>query len=414
MAGRVTVLTPVNNSDAIELGRSTWRKQILPIGQLDYSGRKLNFTREYLNNIVDSFKAHAFDAVPLQLADASNSHTNDVTRAAGEVIGLEATDEGLFATVSATDKGSEILRDHPNLGVSVRLVEDYIRQDGKGSTPHKAALQHVLGTWAPRVSGMKSWEPIECSEETADVIDLSALVFTADGSAVAPTTSASSPVGGRTDVPPQEANRTMAPQVTEEELAAVRSVISILPTLQKLVEPAEPVAEATPEATVTPIAKPEAEATTEADEDAEVEQAIAAAVEGDEDKTVDLALVELRTAADRQAIELAEIKAERDEEKWKYEREQLVRDYGIPPAIVALAEPLLKGSKHVVELSEGGTVDAGAVLRSVLTTVAKTYGKRVDLSHPVGSAHDADGTEDEAKAARKRIHDAANAAGLGK
>ena len=131
MAGRVTVLTPVNNSDAIELGRSTWRKQILPIGQLDYSGRKLNFTREYLNNIVDSFKAHAFDAVPLQLADASNSHTNDVTRAAGEVIGLEATDEGLFATVSATDRGSEILRDHPNLGVSVRLVEDYVRQDGK-------------------------------------------------------------------------------------------------------------------------------------------------------------------------------------------------------------------------------------------------------------------------------------------
>lgn len=413
MAGRVTVLTPVNNSDAIELGRSTWRKQILPIGSLDYSGRKLNFTREYLNDIVASFKAHAFDAVPLQLADASNSHTNDVTRAAGEVIGLEATDEGLFATVSATDKGSEILRDHPNLGVSVRLVEDYVRQTGTGATSHKAALQHVLGTWAPRVSGMKSWEPIECSEETADVIDLSALVFTADGTAVAPTAPASP---GGVQPTPEESPVTA---LNEEELAAVRS---IFPLLQKIVQPEGEVSETKPDdkpaATVTPIVAPakpvvEQKPAEGADEDAAAEQAIAAATGDGEGKVVDLALVELRTTADRQAIELAEIKADRDNQRWNYEREQLVRDYGIFPAIVALAEPLLKGAKHVVELSGGGSVDAGEVMRSVLHTVAKTYGKGVDLSGPTGTALEADG-EAEKKAERDRIHASARAAGFGK
>lgn len=406
MAGRVTVLTPKDESEAIELGRSTWRKQILPVGSLDYSGRKLNFTREYLNDIVSAFKSRAFDAVPLQLADASNSHTNEPDRAAGEVIGLEATDQGLFATVSTTDKGSQILRDHPNLGVSVRLVEDYVRQDGKSTTPHKAALQHVLATWAPRVSGMAPWQAVECSEETDEVLDLSALTFTPDGDAQPQENASPADPGGQT--PTHEESPVTA--LNEEELAAVRS---IFPLIKKLAEPDETVTETEvkPEAVVTPI---KADPAVEVDEDAEVEQAIAAAVEPDEDKTVDLALVELRTAADRQAIELAELKAERDEEKWKYEREQLVRDYGIPPAIVALAEPLLKGSKYTVELSQGGSVDAGSVLRNVLHTVAKTYGRGVDLSGPLGSAYDGDGAEDEAKAARKRIHDAANAAGLGK
>lgn len=408
MAGRVTVLTPVNNSDAIELGRSTWVKQILPIGQLDYSGRKLNFTREYLDDIVSSFKSRAFDAVPLQLADASNSHTNAVDRAAGEVIGLQATDEGLFATVSTTDKGSQILRDHPNLGVSVRLVEDYIRQDGHGSTSHKAALQHVLGTWAPRVAGMKPWEPIECSEETTDVIDLSALVFTADGSAVAPNPPASVTPGAGVDPADSGDTEETVATFTDEQIAKLLTLIEGGGT-----DSADDQAVDDKPPAVVPVVPAEVVAEG-ADEDEQVEQAIAAATGDDEGKVVDLALVELRTTADRQAIELAEIKAERDQEKWNYEREQLVRDYGIPPAIIALAEPLLKGSKHVVELSQGSSVDAGAVLRSVLHGVAKTYGKRVDLSGPLGSAHEADGTEDEAAAARKRIHDDARARGFGK
>jgi hypothetical protein len=139
---------------------------------------------------------------------------------------------------------------------------------------------------------------------------------------------------------------------------------------------------------------------------------LVSASEDDTDNSVELALVEMRTVSDRQAVELAEIRAERDAEKWKYESEQLVRDYGIPPAIVSLCEPLLKGSKHVVELSDG-SVDAGDVLRQVLTTVAKTYGRRVDLSGPIGtsqelSAADLEATERADFLARQ------HAAGFGK
>src|SRR5581483_5130203 len=131
-------------------------------------------------------------------------------------------------------------------------------------------------------------------------------------------------------------------------LTAIRAVLPILPKLvAEDTTVVDDKSDDKPAATVTPIVKPAEQKPAPAavaDEDAEAEQAIAAAVGDDEGKVVDLALVELRTAADRQAIELAELRAERDQEKWNYEREQLVRDYGIPPAVVALAEPLLKGA----------------------------------------------------------------------
>jgi len=175
VSGRVTVLTPTVKSDAIELGRTTWRKQVLPIRSLNYNGRKLHFTKDYLNNLVQSFKDRAFDAVPLQLADADNRHTNDPERAAGEVIGLEAADDGLYATVSLTDRGAALVKEHPNLGVSVRIVEQFERgTDGKR---YPAALQHVLATWDPRINAMKPWEAVECANETDEVLDLSELSF---------------------------------------------------------------------------------------------------------------------------------------------------------------------------------------------------------------------------------------------
>ena len=418
MAGRLTVLTPNAEGNVVELGRKLFRKQLIPRAKIQYGDRELDFDEKYISNLAQSFRDRAFDTCPLVMADERNQHTMSPTAATGEIVGVEETPDGLDILVSADDAAAKVLSENPRVGVSARIVEDFARSDGK---TWPAALQHALITFAPRIPGLRPWEPIECSEETADVIDLSALVFTADGSAVTPpTTSASDPADGKTDVPPQKASQPMAPQITEEELAAVRSVVSLLPTLQKLVAPDEGgeggdtvKAEVKPDATVTPIKPaPKVDPAAEVDEDPEAEQVIAAATADDDSKTVDLALVELRTARDRQAIELAELRAERDNEKWNYEREQLVRDYGIPPAIVNLAEPLLKGAKHVVELSDGGSVDAGAVLRSVLHNVAKTYGRKVDLSAPTGSALEAD-AEDEAKAARDRIHAAARAAGFG-
>jgi len=217
VTGKVTVLTPTVSSGAIELGRKMYRKQILPIGELPYKGRKLQFTPDYINNLVAAFKDGAFDAVPFQLAPDDNSHSNAVDRAAGEIVGLEAGEDGLYATVSATERGAAILDEHPNLAVSVRVVEGYERNDGKTSREYPAALQHVLATWAPRIAGMKPWEPINCSEETDEVMDLSALTFTPDGDAKEDSANSAITGGETTKGAP-------VAQLTEEELAAVRAM----------------------------------------------------------------------------------------------------------------------------------------------------------------------------------------------
>lgn len=409
MAGRVTVLTPVDATPAIELGNSTWRKQILPVGWLDYgdgaSKRRLNFTPAYLRDIVTAFKANAFPGVPLQLGA---EHNNDPENTAGQIIGLDSDDRGLYATVSATDRGDRLIRDNPNLGVSVRVVEDYERQDGRSKQPFKAALQHVLATWVPRVAGLAPWAAVECSQETVEVIDLSALSFTASGGQQNTPDPSASP--GEVN---QKETTPVAPQLTDEELTAVRAIFPVIQKLAQSDEGAGDDASDTPEAptaNVTELPAPSG-TPTDAEVDSQVDEAIAAA-QPDTDNAVELAQIEMRSQMDRMAIELAEVRSREDAARWAYESEQLVRDYGIPPAIVTLAEPLLRGSKHVVELAQGNTVDAGQVLRTVLHTVAKTYGKRVDLSAAVGTSRDIE--ESDAMAAdRKRIHESARAAGFG-
>jgi hypothetical protein len=98
--------------------------------------------------------------VALQLAGADNRHTNDPERYAGEVIDAEATDDGLYITVKATDRGNQVLSTNPALGVSARIVEGYERSDGRY---FPAAIQHVLATLDPRIPALGPWQTIEAA-----------------------------------------------------------------------------------------------------------------------------------------------------------------------------------------------------------------------------------------------------------
>jgi hypothetical protein len=408
MTGRVTVLTPTDKSEAVELGRKLYRKRVLPIGELDYKGRRLIFDRAYNDSLAAAFRDGAFDTVPFQLAGDDNAHTNAVDRSGGDIIGLESTDDGLWSTISATEKGAAIIDEHPDLPVSVRVVEGYTRSDGKSTREYPAALQHVLGTWAPRISGMGRWQPVDCAEETDEVIDLSALTFTPDGDAKQEIQTPAAP-SGVSEVSTDQEGGPMVP-ISDEMKVHLEALRPLFAELDKKPEPEAVKAEVAPQSPAFVEAPVASEVEPEV---VKVEEPVlVSAAEDNTDNSVELALVEMRTVSDRQAIELAELKAERDAREWKHESASLVRDYGIPPAIVSLCEPLLKGSKHVVELSEG-SVDAGDILRQVLTTVAKTYGRRVDLSGPIGtsqelSASDLEATERSEFLARQ------HAAGFGK
>lgn len=424
MTGRVTVLTPVDNTPAIELGNGTWRKQILPVGWLNYDDgvqkRLLNFTPAYLRNLVAAYKAKAFDAVPFQLADAKNAHNNDPERTAGQIIGLDADDQGLYATVSSTERGTQLLKDNPNLGVSVRIVEEHERADGRGSTKYPAALQHVLATWAPRIAGMAPWQAVACADESEGrVLDLSALVFTAG----APDPERTAPIEpGGTET--REDGR--MPDLTTEEKAALSAILAKLagdggsapaapaPTAPTGAAPAGPTQ---PVAPLTVVPNPPAAPATEAPgaqftpeelvamaaatppaggsvAPAGTELPIAASDEDGAARAVELAT--LRLEHDASAVELAHVRNELAEARWLRERQELTERLGLPPALVALAEPVLRGTGNAVELSQGAPTEplraqreqAGRVMREVLAAMATTYGRLIDLSGPIGSAQD--------------------------
>jgi len=159
----------------VELGNRLWRKKVLPVGDVEYKGRLLHFTRDYLGQLVTAFQSRAYDQVPFQLADAQNTHTNDPERTRGEITAMELGDDGLYVTAELTPDGEKVLAANPRLGVSARIVEDYARSDG---SRFPAAIQHVLGTLDPRIPGLGAWQAIEAATPAPDtVIDLSASDF---------------------------------------------------------------------------------------------------------------------------------------------------------------------------------------------------------------------------------------------
>lgn len=174
------LVSPRDTSDAVSLSQSgsqkVFRKRILPMATINYRGRKISFDRQYLTDLAQSFDAGAYDQVPFMLADASNTHTMDVERMRGEVTGVEVADDGLYATIQVTGTAVGMLEQHPKLGVSARILENYERSDGKN---FPRALQHVLATTDPVISGLGDWEEVALSNLAggAAVLDLSATSY---------------------------------------------------------------------------------------------------------------------------------------------------------------------------------------------------------------------------------------------
>jgi len=165
---RTALQLPYRRKDAQRVGARLFKKQVLPVGQIAYQGRTLDFTRGYLEELARNFTSKAYDQVPFVLADGENRHTMDPERFRGEVKGVEVTDDGLHALIELTDDGARVVEDNPRLAVSARVVEDH---------PKGRALQHVLGTLDPRATGMKPWEAIELSSGSPHVIDLTAASY---------------------------------------------------------------------------------------------------------------------------------------------------------------------------------------------------------------------------------------------
>ena len=389
------ILSPIELGAASKVGGRIWRKQILPVGTINYKGRKINFTPAKLRAIEAAYYDKAFDAVPLVFADGENRHTMHPLAATGEVIGMEFTGKGLDLFTRPDEQADKLLEKYPNIGISGRILENYTRADGKH---YDAAIQHALITWDPRITGMKPWEVVNLSVEVEETLDLTQESF----------------------APPGERERIeMADQpLTENEVGQLRSLLALLQKNQEpeateadpgAVEPEESEQDAqgatepetdgdeddlsdeemekllnqilaeegstSTEENVAPVGQPEA--------DTETAEPEPIAASNDDVPAVELAN---NRVAEMEA-QLANMQRELNERNYVAERDRLAHA-GIPPAVTDLARPLLEGS-NVIDLSNGSSVDAGKVMRDVLTAIGKQF-KLLDLSGSVGSAFETD------------------------
>lgn len=366
------VLTPFVRGRAIELGNQLWRKKILPVGDVEYNGRMLHFTKDYNDALAQAYAQRAYDQVSFQLADGKNTHTNDPERHRGEIVSMTSENDGIWVTLRPTEEGHKVLKDNPKLGVSARIVEGYSRSDGQF---YPAAIQHVLGTLDPRIPGLGEWQAIEAASQPAVTIDLSTAHFAGQG------------------------EETTMPDMTPEQQANLNKLLNLDPAkLDALVGGApqsvsttEP-ADASPDlntmtdqelADLIDSMSDEELAALESEFYAETgASAAATGLSNEAQIAIDLA----NSRADELERQQGVFQAEMDKQRFEAEKRQLA-DLGVPPYITELARPLLEGNGHTIDLANGGRADGGQIMRQVLSQFAK-MAQMLDLDVELGTPMD--------------------------
>lgn len=344
------LLTPVDHkaSTVVDLATKRYRKQLLKDCVINYEGRQIVFDRKFMTDLSNSFKDNAFDAVPLQLADAKNTHTDDVERTGGHLVDVELTADGLDGIFELNPRGVAVLQDHNNkVGVSASIVQQLSRADGKN---YPVAIKHVLATADPRLNGLRPWQDVNLANDPAitETIDLSAEAYPGE-------------TEGKMSDTKTKAEGLVSLQLTAEQAKGLLELATENEELKKLDLKAEDFEEV-----------PEEDGT-KGDDEKVTPPAKADPVE---DKTTALGLTADATAA----IELARSTAEAAKTEVLNLTAQLrkanidgeiksFQDRGLSPIILDLARPLLEAAPTTIDLANGETKDPGALVRNLLDEV---------------------------------------------
>ena len=391
--------TPFTGAAGQQSGGRWWKK-LLPVGEIHYKGRVLKFTPDYLSGLVKSFRDRAYDQVPFQLAGDENKHTNDVERFGGQVADMALRDDGLWVAVQPTERGGRVLADNPAVGVSARIVEQYDRSDGKF---FPRAIQHVLATLDPRIPGMGGWEAVAAANDAEVTFDLSAEQFTTGEEPGMPelTEEQSGKLAKLLNLDPDKLAQLAAslPDLTQADIEGLNGDGNAAPEGSGEGEPTEDdIADAIDGMSDEELAELEAELEAEEAGDGAPEPEPAGAGLSSE---AAMALELAQATGDENARQLGVISEQLDRERWQNEKRKLVGG-GTPPYIADLAQPLLEGAGHVVDLSGGKSVDAGLIVRKILAEYQK-LGDQLGLGVELGTAMDEPEAIGQAQAERDDI-----------
>jgi len=165
------ITAPAGDSGYLSLASGpkgrTYRKQILKRGSLRHpnTGKVIQIDDAFLGSIVANFNNGAVDHVQIPAATDTNEHSDDPERNLGEVVGLDVTEDGLFAHMEFR---KDSVLDAPGktiLGASALLSLDY--DDNSTGEKIGPTLLHVCATNRPYITGMDGYgELVAASVDT--------------------------------------------------------------------------------------------------------------------------------------------------------------------------------------------------------------------------------------------------------
>ncbi len=397
------LFTPLDMSEARQTGKRTFRKQILPLTTITYRGRKVTFDRNFLQSLKDAFDDRAYDQVPLVLANKANEHNMDPERFRGEIKDLELTDSGLDAIVHTTKRGARVIKDNPKLGVSVRVLSNVEKADGR---VYPRALNHVLATLDPKATGMTPWQTVDLSTEsnTAEVVDMTAAHYKEGNTMAKKKASGRQPQSTVISVPTGKKGKTREIDLSSLSDEEFQDLLDLATEVEVTDEPEGGVIDFTADVDKKAKGKnPFATKTKGKKGETPVDDPKDAKVKGKKGEIpAQFAKKGTKKAktkgkgvdSESRLVSLSNRVAEND---WRRERRDLVLA-GVPPHMLDLAEPVLATAEPTtLDLSntKKGSVDAAGIMRDMLHA-AKGYikvnpevGHQIDLSEVPDSAADA-------------------------
>lgn len=368
----IELLTPVNTrkGEITDLARKRYRKNILPLTKIRWKGKEKTFDLSYMQRVKDAFDKGAFPYVPVKLAPGDNSHTNDVLRTGGRVVGLSVSEEeGLVADLELNDDGIKAVQSSDgHVPVSAKILEQLVRDDGDFAE-FDAALAHVLVVDDPYVRGMTPWKELDAvalsenrAESITEIIDLSAEHI------------------GDVEEKMTDKNQTVTLSVTPDQAARLIELANEDKELEDLGLTAADF-EDEPEDGAEGVQQPVTDAQGKPVEPGPAANTDDGGVQLSRQATdaIELARAEA-AAANARSLELSRqlLDASIDREVDEFKRQ------GLAPAILDLARPLL-AQTDTLELSRDGksvTTSAAEIMRDVLSEVvelAKTGHDVVDF-----------------------------------
>jgi hypothetical protein len=160
------VILPGEDTTFVELARTArgrvFRKKILPMdSEFSYPtavGGKVRVDAAMAESLVRNFKNRVCDIVQVPVVDDKNRHSEDPLRNIGEVIDVDYTSDGVYATIDARNKTAADAIGSTLLGVSAMLSMDYV--DTKTGEKVGPTLLHTAITNRPYLSDLGDFEEV--------------------------------------------------------------------------------------------------------------------------------------------------------------------------------------------------------------------------------------------------------------